>query len=421
MTNIKKYPISDGVNLYYIPAGRFKTVDIEVSFYMPLSRKSAAMNALIAPVLKSGCEKYPTAKALNRRLEELYGASLTASSGKQGDTAVIEFSMQYVNPQFLNEELTPDAVELLCDCICNPVTEGNSFKHEYVELERKNLVDSIESLINDKKAYAAQRCKEEMCKDEPYGIYSQGDVETVKAITAEQAYEFYKETVLTSKCDIFICGKLDIDEVFSIFKARLSGKHCDDYPASLVKTEVSDVKRITEELDVEQGKLSLGFRTKVQPDSREYYALAMFNRIFGGTATSKLFNNVREKLSLAYYVSSQLERSKGIMTINAGIEVPTFSAAYDEIMVQLDAMKKGDFSAEEQHSALASAINSIGQIADSPRLMIKYYSSQLSMGIYEDPDEYLEKLKSVTREEIIAVANKIALDTVYFLKNREGE
>ena len=421
MKNVVKYPIANGVNLYYIPAKRFKTIDIEISFYMPLTAENASMNALIASVLKSGCGKYPTAKLLNRRLEELYGASLAASAAKQGEASVMQFSMQYVNPRYLNEDINDSCLELLCDVICDPYLESNCFKHDFVELERKNLIDSIEALINDKKAYASWRCKEEMCKDEPYGIYSQGDVNTIKSITPKMAYDFYKNKLLGSKCDIFVCGDIDIDRVFSVFKQRIPEAREDGYPKAVVKSQVFEVKNITEELDVEQGKLSLGFRSGIASDSKEYYALAMFNRIFGGTAVSKLFNNVREKLSLAYYVSSAIERFKGIVTINAGIEIPTFKAAYNEILVQLDAMKKGDFSEEEQAAALASAINSIGQVADSPRLMIRYYEGQLPAGTFEDPEEYLEKLKTVTHDDIIAVADKITLDTVYFLKNKEAE
>ena len=421
MKNVIKYPVANGVNLYYIPAKRFKTIDIEISFYMPLTRENASMNALIAPVLKSGCEKYPTAKLLNRRMEELYGASLTAAAAKQGEASVMQFAMQYVNPRYLNEDINDACLELLCDVICSPLTENSCFKKEYVELERKNLIDSIEALVNDKKSYASWRCKEEMCKDEPYGVYSQGDIKTIKKITPEAAFDFYRNSLLGSKCDIFVCGDLDIDKVFAVFKERIPEARDDSYVKSIVKTAGADVKNITEELDVEQGKLSLGFRTGIAPDSNEYYALAMFNRIFGGTAVSKLFNNVREKLSLAYYVSSAVERYKGLVTINAGIEIPTFSAAYDEIMVQLNAMKTGDFSEDEYNAALASAINSIGQIADNPRHIIRYYEGQLPAGTYEDPEEYLEKLKAVTREDIIAVANKVTLDTVYFLKNKEAE
>ena len=421
MKNVIKYPVAKGVNLYYIPANRFKTVDIEVSFYMPLTVENASMNALIAPVLKSGSESCPTAKLLNKRMEELYGASLTASAAKQGEASVMQFAMQYVNPRYLSEDIGNDCIKLLCEVICNPVLEDGCFKKDFFELERQNLIDSIEALINDKKSYASWRCKEEMCKDEPYGIYSQGSIDVIKSITPKEAYDFYKTRLLGSKCDIFVCGELDIDKVFAAFKENIPASETDEYPTSTVIADVTEVKNITEELDVEQGKLSLGFRTGVAPNSKDYYALAMFNRIFGGTAVSKLFNNVREKLSLAYYVSSSIERYKGIMTINSGIEIPTFKAAYDEIMVQLNAMKTGDFSDDEYNAALASAINSIGQIADNPRHIIRYYEGQLPAGTYEDPEEYLEKLKAVTREDIIAVANKIKLDTVYFLRNKEAE
>ena len=421
MNGITKYPVSEGVNLYYIPAKRFKTVNIDVMFYKPLSEKNASMAALIAPVLKSGCEKYDNAAKLNCRLEELYGASLSAGAAKAGEASVTRFSMQYVNEKYLGEDgIDEAAFSLLCDVIFSPVTENGVFKKEYFELERKNLIESIEAVINDKRSYAAWRCKEEMCKDEPYGVFSQGKIDVIKKITPEAAFDYYKNEILCGKCDIYVCGDVDIDKTCAAVKKRFSGAHAKNYPETSVLETAGDVKRITEKMDVEQGKLSLGFRCG-KVSGRDGFALYMFDKIFGGTPVSKLFNNVREKLSLAYYVSSQIDRLKGIMTVNSGIEIPTFGKAYDEIFVQLDAMKNGNFSDEEFSAALAASVNEIQHLSDSPSALIRWYSSQIFAGTNFDPDEFLENLRAVTREEIVAAANRITLDTVYFLRDKEAE
>lgn len=422
MNGAIKYPVSEGVNLYYIPAKRFKTVDIDVMFFSPLSEKNASMNALITPVLKSGCENYEDAAKLNTRLEELYGASLSACAAKMCEASVARFSMQYVNEKYLEEKGVDEAaLSLLCDVIFKPVTENGAFKKEYFELERKNLIESIESVINDKRTYAAWRCKEEMCKNEPYGVFSQGKISVIKEITPEAAFDYYKNEMLCGKCDIYVCGDVDIDKTFGIIKSRFVGNHCADYPKTTVITDCKEPKRITEKMDVEQGKLSLGFRCGEISCQKDYFALYMFDKIFGGTPVSKLFNNVREKLSLAYYVSSQTDKLKGIMTINSGIEIPTFQAAYDEIFVQLEAMKKGDFTEEEQAAAQAASVNEIENIKDSPSAIIRYYASQIFSGMNLDPEEYLEGIKAAGREQIIDAANKIKLDTVYFLRNEEAE
>lgn len=422
MNGIVKYPVSAGVNLYYMPAKRFKTVNIDVMIYNELSEESASMAALIMPVLKSGCKNYDTAEKLNCRLEELYGASLSANASKAGEASVACVSMQYVNGKFLGgDDIDGAALFLLCDVIFEPVTENGVFKKEYFEIERRNLIDDIESMINDKRSYASWRCKEEMCKDEPYGVFSQGKIDVIKSLTPEAAYDYYKNKLLTGRCDIYICGDVEIDSMFGIIRERFGGVHREEYPETSVIYEIGGVKHVTERMDVEQGKLSLGFRCGVKPDSDEYYALYMFNKIFGGTPVSKLFNNVREKLSLAYYVSSQLDKLKGIMTVNSGIEIPTFQAAYDEIFVQLEAMKSGGFSDDEQAAALASAINEIQHITDSPSGLIRYYASQIQAGTCLDPEEFLECLKAVTRDEIIEAAKRIKLDTVYFLRNQEAE
>ncbi len=420
MNGITKYPISKGLNLYYIKGDRFKTVDIEVRIYSPLTKESASMNALITPTLKSGCKSYPSAKLINTRLEELYGANLSASASKSGESSAAVFSLSYVNEKYIQNEDMSGAFDLLCDIIFEPQTENDSFIQSYFDLEKKNLIEAIESLVNDKKSYASWRCKEEMCKGEAYSIFSLGSVEKIKSISSKEAYEYYKTKFLSGKIDIFVCGNTDIDKIYNCIYQRFPKSETENYPETKIIKDVSEVRNVVEELEVEQGKLSMGFRTGIAPSDKEYYALSMFNKIFGGTATSKLFNNVREKLSLAYYVSSGLERFKGIMTINAGVEIPTFKAAYDEIMVQLAAMQKGEFSDEEINAAYMSSVNSLQQISDSPRQLIQYYASQLPTGGGLDIDEYLSKLKAVTREDITAAANKIKLDTVYFLKNKEG-
>ncbi len=415
---MKQIIAENGIRFFQIPAKQFKTVSIRVALYRPLCKEEAAKNALITRLLKSGTVDFPTPLALNRALDELYGATLTTGIIKRGEVSAVSFGINCIKDAFAAEAgVVQAAIRLLCQVISDPVTEDNGFSKEFFERERENLKMKIQNRVNDKKTYATERCYEEMCKNEPFGVYQYGQVEDLKGLDPQSLYEHYQE-ILKSPMDVFVCGDADMEEIIPLFAHF---KPSGTIPKTSLITEAKEVKRVTEELDVNQGKLSLGFRTGIGADDKLFPALTLYNSILGSGVHSKLFRNVREKLSLCYYAYSRLERFKGTMMISSGIEFDKFKDAYDEILFQTEEMKQGNISDEEISSARFSLTNQLKAMADTPSALLDYAMIQALMKDMTDPDETIKALGSVTKEQIIEVANLVTLDTVYFLKNKGGE
>lgn len=417
----ESYEISKGVNLRLLKTDKFKTNVMSVYFRLPLCRDTITKAALIPRVLKRGSEKYPTLTELSRRAEELYGATIGADIDKRGDMALLRISVQFVSDSFINESITEDITELLKEFVLCPVAKNGGFDTTYVRQEKENAKNFIQGLINDKKAYASVRCNEIMFEDDPYGIFEYGYVEDLEKIDEKNLYEFYKEIINTAQTDIFVSGSFDTEimkkAVRDNFKNVLGDRSPISHVTRLAEFEENiEVKTVTEEMPVSQSKLVMGFNCGINPVSDEYYGVVLFSCIYGASPFSKLFNNVREKLSLAYYVFSAADRQKSCMKISAGIEAEKFDEAYKEVMLQLDKMRSGDFSDEEISSAKKYLKTQMGSVQDSLVATEDFYMGRLLLGIDESVEQFFERLSRVTREQIIYAANRMQLDTVYFLK-----
>lgn len=422
-TNV--YEISKGVDVRFFETDKFKTNVMSVYFCLPLSKETVTKAALIPRILKRGSAKYPTLTALSRRAEKLYGATISADIGKRGDSLLIRISVQFVSDSFISESIIEDVTELLCEFTLYPVTKDDGFDKTYVQQEKENAKNFIEGLINDKKEYAQVRCNEIMFEGDPYGLFTYGYVKDLPNIDEKNLYEFYKYIVDTSKVDICVSGcfeeaavKCEIEKSFGkILKDRTPQKF---ETKRAGKEENIKVKDVTENITASQSKLCMGFNWGGKPVSKEYYSMVVFSCIYGGSPFSKLFNNVREKLSLAYYVFSAIDRQKAFMRISAGIQADKFKEAYDEILLQLDMMKKGEFSDEEIASAKKYLKTQAGGVKDSLVATEDFYMSRALLGYEESVDEFLQNLERVERDDIVAAANSLQLDTVYFLKGVEN-
>lgn len=417
----EKMEISKGVSLRFLETEKFKTNVMSVYFCVPLCREDITKTALIPRVLKRGTVKYPTLTELSRRAEELYGASIGANIGKRGDRALIKCSVQFVSDSFISENIIGDITELLKEFIFCPLTCDGGFDETYVKQEKENAKNHILGLINDKKEYAMVKCNEIMFEGDPYEIFPYGYIEDLDAIDGKNLYDRYNDIINNSKVDIFVSGSFDREVVkkcivdnFGPFLADRTPHICE---TALAKFEENiQVKNVTEEMPVSQSKLAMGLNCGIAPVSDDFYAMTVFSCIYGGSPFSKLFNNVREKLSLAYYVFSAFDRNKSCMKINAGIEASKFDEAYSEIMLQLDKMKKGEFSDDEITAAKMYLKTQAGSIKDSLSATEDFYMGRGLLDYEESVDGFLEKLNEVTKERIVAVANTLQLDTVYFLK-----
>ena len=415
--------ICDGVDLRILENNKFKTNTLSLFFHLPLKRETVTMAALLPSVLKRGSEKYPKLSDMARHLADLYSASCSAGVRMKGDGEVLYVTMEYIADQYIGENLTGQVLEFLKEFVFFPKVEKGGFLPEYVESEKENLRESILGLINDKKEYADAKCREAMFGGDGYGMFEAGYVEDLEEITPEKLYGFYQELLKTSKVDIFLGGTVSKEveqQVETILGGALSPRTA-DYPQSVpAVSNRTEAQNIVEEMQASQSKLALGLCCGVKPTDREYYALMLGSCIFGGSPFSKLFNNVREKLSLAYYAAARTDRVKSVMMISSGIQTENYQAAYDEIMVQLDKMKTGEIEDAELMASKKYLENGLRSMEDSLRAKEDYYLSQAILGQEQSLEELLSCLASVTKEEIVAVMQKVTLDTVYFLKGGES-
>lgn len=412
--------IKENINLYYIPTKKFKTTTLGIYIHRPLTREECTINSLLSMVVRRGCPGFEDSKTLSRYLDNLYGAAFATTVRKKAERQILCANFQFVNDKFLDDDI--NIFYSILDLADKAILKQESFNEEYIKQEKENLKKQILSIINDKRSYASKRCTEIMCKDEAYGISKTGYVEDLDKIDKTTLLEHYKNVVLKSPIDIFVNGDVDIESVAEKLKSMFADVNVEyNIPAPAdVKKEVNDVKKVTEEQQIVQGKLSMGFRTNVYANDENYPAMMMYNSILGSGIFSKLFNNVREKLSLCYYASSSVDYLKGIMLINSGIEVSNFQKAYDEILVQMEDIKKGNISDMEFSAAVLGTVNAVNSTADNPFVMDDYYISKIISGKMITLEELAECIKKVTKEEVMQVAKNIQLDTVYFLKGCEN-
>lgn len=419
----KEIDIKNGIKLHTIKTEKFKTNLIAVMLTTKLDRKNVTKNALIPAVLRRGTKFMQTQEDINKKMEDMYGASFDCGLDKTGDNQILKFYMETVNNEFLPqdaENMIKSSIEKIFEIIFNPYLENGVFKKEYVEQEKENIKQIIDGKIDSKARYALDRCIEEMYKNEPFGLYKFGYVEDLKDINEKNLYEYYLELIKTCKIDIYISGIVD-ENIHNIIKQnenieKLEERKPDFKEFELVKKENGEAKEIQESMEVTQGKLILGLDVNIL-DKDARYKIMIYNSLLGGSANSKLFQNVREKASLAYTASSSYYRFKNNIFINCGIDIPNYQKALEIIKKQIEDMKNGDFTDEEIENAKNGIIASIKTINDEQDTEITYYFGQELSGTKTSLEEYVENIQKVSKSDVLEVAKQISINTIYFLKN----
>lgn len=409
--------LAEGVFLTYLPARKFKTSLLSAQFMTPIAAETAAAQALLPAVLRRGTVRYPDMGALSARLDRLYGAEIDYTVRKKGESQCVGFVASLIDDAFTpdGEKLLEPVAELLGEIICAPVTKSGRFLPEYVESERTNLVDAIRSILNDKREYADLRLLQEMCAGEPYGVSRFGDEKTAEALTGERVYETYAGLLASAPLELFYCGSAEAERVETALLKALSTlprKAVRSLPRSLHHAVREEIRRVTDTMDVTQGKLGMGFSC----GSDDFSALIMGNTLFGGSSNSKLFMNVREKLSLCYYASSLFHWQKGIITVSSGIEFRNFQKACDEILCQMKAVQDGKLDEWELEGARSTLCNAYATIGDSQSKLENFWLGRTATGRDETPEELAEGVRTVSPERIYEAMRTVSLDTVYFLR-----
>lgn len=415
----QKIKLWESADLTAIKTDKFKTGMISFSFSLPLDARLSAYNLMLAGVLRRGSVRYPSASALNRRLDELYASSVEIKNLRCGKNELLIFSSEMLDNAFVNDgsDLLDGVLELISELIMNPLLENNAFPKTAVDKERVNVSDAIKAEINNPRAYASRRCSELMHSSDADFPTVKDMAQFVELCDGENLYEHYIRVLTKAKASVFYVGSEDINQVAKKIKAHFSKFGSVENTIVPMKAEIyKEQKNVTEPFPVCQGKLCMGFRMGVCADDEEYFAAALFNEIFGGSPASKLFINVREKMGLCYYCSSAYDTYMGNITVSAGIDVSDFESAKSEILLQLEDMKKGRISEIEITAAKKSIANWYRQMLDYPFELFAFYSTRGLFGIKADPSDYMKKFDAVTSEQIARVANRAVLDTVYFLK-----
>ena len=425
MNNVVTYTIKPGIRLHYIHTEQFKTLSVGVHFHRPLSEKEASANALLTSVLRRGSEKLRDAVSLNRHLQDLYGAFFDSDIRRKGEDQILSFFINTVADAYLpqGKGCSQKVIDTLYDMIlCPQVTDG-AFRADYVAQEKVNLINDIKAQINDKRSYALWRLIECMCEGEPYSVCELGRVDEVEKLTPESLYTQYKTVLSQSPIDIFVTGNADIEAVLKLTEERFFGVNPAvlSYPETGLYVPKKEVQEVSESYDVTQAKLSIGFYTGIGPKDPRYSALMVYNSIFGSGAHSKLFNNVREKLSLAYYASSRLERYKGMMVVSSGIEYKNKEKAQAEIFAQAEAMRRGEISDYEFDVSVKSIVNSLRSLGDSNGYLADYYLGQVVSGTGISLEEQCQSILAVTKQDVVSVAQEIKPEMVYVMKGRKEE
>ncbi len=422
MADILRKEILPRVSLTAAHTTKFKSAYISVQFLVPLEEETAALNALVPMVLRRGTQRYPDMERLSAALDELYGGAVEPAIRKKGSTHCVGFAAS-----FLDDAYTPDgaailepAAALLGELLLRPATEKCRFLPAYVEGERANLIDRIRAQKNDKRQYAAMRLDQLMCR-EPDRL---GDEASAAAITGETLWQRY-QALLACPIHIYYSGSAPIKRVEEAFRNALAGLPDGTTggtvtQADAVSGKVTAFQNHEEVMDVTQGKLAMGFQVGVRVTDSDYPATHILNALFGATTTSKLFMNVRERLSLCYYASARYDKFRGLILVSSGVEFNKRREAQDEILAQMENCKQGKIESWELEAAKRSAVSATRTMLDSQSRLEDFWLGQAIMP-GDDPETLIGRYEAVTMEQVVSAAQRVELHTVYFLKGKEDE
>ena len=416
---IQTLTLFPGITLRCIPDDRFKHGCLSIQFLRPMCRQEAAMNALLPAVLLRGCEKAPDLRAITLRLDDLYGAGVGALVRRVGDWQTTGFYCSFTEDRYAmsGDEILRPLIGFVKELLLEPVLENGCFREDFVDSEKKNLVATIDSQKNDKRAYAMDKLLRAMCKADSFGIPRLGFREDVQAVTARALLDHYRRVLRESPVNLFYVGSARPEWVAELLKPLFAGMAREVKPLA-PQTPFRDAgsSDFSESLDVNQGKLAMGFVTPITIRDEGFVAMQLVNMVFGGGMTNKLFMNVREKMSLCYAIGSGYHGSKGILTVSAGIDFAQEQVVRREVLAQLEACQRGEITPTELTAAKEALRSSLLTVHDSPGSMENYYASAALSGLGLTVEEYLAAISELTVEQVAEAAATVKLHSVFFLK-----
>lgn len=412
--------LKPGVALTTVMTDRFKFSGLTVTLFVPLRKETASAYSLAADVLMRGTEQYPTMQALNRRQDELYSLSLAAFTHKRGELQTFTAEATSIDDAFAYDgmKVSEEGMKLLNQLLFHPVLENGVFRRDYVEQEKKNLIDEIRSDINYKDYYAKKRCTEIMCEGEPYCLNVNGTEEDVLALDAETLTRHYRELLAASKVEIVYVGRKPHEEVASLVAEYLPFE-----PRSVVlpepvrKAAPEKTRFVTEKMDVTQCQMIMGYRVRSQSGAGIFghACRGLFGELFSNSPVSRLYMNVREKYHLCYSCFASIEPFKGVMSILCGLEKKNIETAKNAIEGQLAELREGRITEEELTAAKRTLISSLRETAEHPITLVMWYQRLSAEEACYTPEAMIEEIGKLTVRDVAAYASDIIPDTVYCL------
>ncbi|MBO5892406.1 MAG: insulinase family protein [Oscillospiraceae bacterium] len=417
---IQTLSLAPGITLRGCSDGRFKQSVLSIQFVRPMCREEASQNALIPAVLLRGCEAYPDLRAITARLDDLYGAGISALVRRIGDYQTTGLSCAFIADRFAmaGDQILVPMVQLLRQLFLEPVRQGDGFSEAFVESEKKNLISTLEAERNDKRAYAGAQLLRTMCQKDSFGIPRLGTIQSVAAIDPVSLMTHYQKILKESPVEIFYAGGAHLSQVAGVLAPLFSGmdRRYVNLPGQTPFQDLPTQTLRTEELEVAQAKLCMGFVTPITNRHEDFAAMQVFNALFGSGQSCKLFQTVREKLSLCYSIGSGYYSSKGIVTVSAGIDSRNMEKTRDQILALLQDCREGRITEEELEAAKLSLISGLRTVHDSPGAMEGYYASAALSGLSLTPEAYIAAVEAVAARDVAAAAGTVQLHTTYFLK-----
>lgn len=410
------------VALTIVPTQKYKSNKIVFKFRAPLERETVTKRSLLSILLETNSKKYPTQTAFRKQLANLYGANFYTTTAKKGNEHVLTVVFDMIDGQFVSdgEHILNDAFQFMEEALFQPNVTNGSFDEAIVAREKENLKSSLEGIYDDKIRFASKRLIEEMFQDDAFRFGSAGVLEDVDAITAKDLYDYYLQFISEDVIEIFICGDVTKDEVMPLIENMAFAPRPERKGVFYPKKAPEKTRVIHEQQAINQGKLVLGFQTETLFGDNDFVALQLANGLLGGYANSKIFINVREKASLAYYASSRIDSFKGYMIISAGIDEVNYEQALTIIEEQIVAMKQGDFTEDELNQTKEMLINQLLETNDQAQGLIELVYNNVLREANLDLENWIKVIKQTTKEEVVAAINKIKPDTTYFL-SKGGE
>ena len=412
-----------GVWLTALRSDKFKTGCLSINLLTQLKRETAAFNAVLPFVLRRGTRFHPDMQTIAAELDSLYGTGVEPIVRKIGEIQCIGFYASFPDHKYLpaGSEVFEKTANLSCEMLLAPNTRGGLFLPAYVESEKEKLLELIRSRVNEKRSYAHFRLLEQMCCYEDYAVSRFGTEDTAESIYYQKLTKYYHSLISASPVEIFYCGSMEASKVANILSDALSGMTRGeinyDIGTDIRMNAVEDkVRSFVDEMSVTQGKLVMGFRLGECMEEPDLAPIYVFNAVYGSGVTSKLFMNVREKLSLCYYASSLVDTHKGLMLVSSGVDFDKVDEAKSEILAQLEAVKSGDISDEELEAARRSVASDLCACLDSQGELEGFYLANTIDGLEFSPDELAALVCDVSREDVIKIASSVVLDAEYFLR-----